>query len=108
MALAEVVGGTQSATLTTEHTLTTQTTAGTYILAVDLTNMTATDETELAIKVKMRSTSTSKYAYRETFAGVQDTPITFSVPVPVIAEIVCTLLQTDGTGRSYEWSLYKA
>jgi hypothetical protein len=107
MAITEITGGSQSATLTTEHTLTTQTTAGTYVLAVDMTNMAAADVVELAIKVKARSASASKYAYRQTFSGIQDTAIQFSVPVPVPFEIACTLLQTNGTGRTFEWSLYK-
>jgi hypothetical protein len=108
MALAEVTGATQSATLDTDHTLTTQTTAGTYVLGVDFTNHAAADITEISIYVKLRSASTSKLAYRATFSGLQDTPIKYSVPVPVPFEIICKLQQTDGTGRNFEWSLYKA
>jgi hypothetical protein len=109
MAMAEVTGGdTGTVTLDTPVTLTTQTTAGTYVLGVDFTNHAATDITELTIKVKLRSASSSKIAYQRTFSGIQSEIIRFSIPVPVPFEIICTLEQTDGAAKSFEWSLYRA
>lgn len=105
MALAVVNSGTQSATLDTEHTLDNDTTGKTYVLAVDLGAMLSGDITVLRIKTKVLSGGTLRLAYSATYAHVQAEPIVYSVPVPANIEIECSLEQTDGTGRSYPWSL---
>jgi hypothetical protein len=106
MAIAEATGGTQSATLDTDHTLTTRTTAGVYVFGVDTSAMVAGDVTEITVYVKLRSASTSKLVYRETFKGPTAEAIQYSVAIPVPFEAVLKLMQTDGTGRSYEWTAY--
>lgn len=106
MTVSENTGGSQTATIGTEHTLATVTTAGTYVLAVDTGNMVDGDTLELRLKTKVRTGGTSRLAYFVTYVNAQDDPNKYSVPVPVITEIVATLKQTVGTGRAFPWSLY--
>jgi len=105
MALAEVIGGSQTATISTEHTLTTQTTANTYVLVVDLLNLANGDVVELRLKTKTRTGQASQQAYYARFAHVQEDDNVYSVPVPANIEIVATLKQTAGTGRVFVWAL---
>ena len=107
MAVTSVGSGTQTATLDTEHTLDTETDAGVYVLVIDTSNMAAGDITILRIKTKDKSGGTSRLAYSATYANIQGEPHKYSVPVPIDTEIVCTLEQTDGTGRNYDWNLLK-
>lgn len=96
MAVASVGTGTQTAVVDTEHTLDTETTAGVYVLVIDTANMVNGDIVTLKIKTKYASGGTSRLAYSATYAHAQADPNKYSVPVPVDAEIVCTLEQTDG------------
>ncbi len=105
MALVVVNSGTQSATLDTEHTLDNDTTGKTYVLVVDTNAMVEGDVTILRIKTKALSGGTLRLAFSATYANAQADPIKYSVPVPANIEIEATLEQTDGTGRSYPWSL---
>ena len=107
MAVTSVGSGTQAATLDTEHTLDTETGAGVYVLVVDTSNMVNGDIVILRIKTKYASGGTSRLAYMATYAHVQAEPNKYSIPVPVDAEIIATLEQTDGTGRSFYWNLLK-
>jgi hypothetical protein len=106
MPVAENTGGSQTAVISTEHTLATITTAGTYILWVNTTNMVKGDRLTLRAKVKMRSGSTSTLAYIGRFANAQGVPAKVSIPVDTPFEVVFTLQQTAGTGRSFEWSVH--
>ena len=104
--MQSVASDTQTATVTTEHTLTTKTDAGVYILVVDTKNMVANDILELRINTKVAAGGTSGLAYMATFAHVQAEPLKYSIPVPVDTEIVCTLKQTAGAGgRDFPWNL---
>jgi hypothetical protein len=98
--------GTQAATIGTEHQLGTAiTVAGTYILAVDANAMLDGDVLELRVKTKLKTGSTSRLAYFCTYANLQGEPNKFSVPVPVDTEILFTLKQTAGTGRTFDWNI---
>lgn len=107
MALTSVGSGTQTAVIDTEHTLDTETTAGVYVLVVDTNNMVDGDVVILRIKTKNQSGSTSRLAYIKTFSHVQIEINKYSPAIPVDTEIVCTLEQTDGTGRNFDWNLLK-
>jgi len=107
MALTSVGSGSQSATLDTEHTLDTETGAGVYVLVVDTNNMVDGDVLILRIKTKNKSGSTSRLAYQATYANAQTEINKYSPAIPVDTEIICTLEQTDGTGRSFDWNLLK-
>jgi len=107
MALSSVGSGTQTATLDTEHTLDTETSAGVYVLAVDLNNMANADVVILRLKTKVKTGATSRLAFSRSYADIQTEKIVYSPPVPVDTEIIATLEQTDGTGRDFAWNLLK-
>lgn len=107
MAVTSANSGSQTATIGTEHTLATETTAGVYVLVVDTGNMVDGDKVELRLKTKARSGDTSRLAYRGTYRHVQLDPNKYSIPVPVDTEVVATLKQTDGTGRAFPWNLLR-
>lgn len=105
MAISSKASGSQVAIIDTEHTLTTQTDAGTYILVVDLNTLVDGDTVILRIKTKAKSGSTSRLAYTALYSNAQNIDNVYSIPVPIDTEIVCTLEQTDGTGRTFDWNL---
>jgi hypothetical protein len=105
MAVSSSANGTQSATVGNEHTLTTQTTAGVYVLVVDLANLQNGDTVVLKLFTKYASGGTSRQAYHALYAHAQSNPVVYSIPVPVDTEIKATLEQTDGTSRNFYWNL---
>ncbi len=105
MALSESTSGTQTATISTEHTLATETAASVYILAVNLTNMVSGDVTTLRVKPKVLTGGSNTLAFEATFTGAQGVDVVYSEPVPSVHSAVFTLQQTAGTGRAYEWSV---
>lgn len=107
MAITQVTSGTQTATISTEHTLTTQTAAEIYVLAVNLANMASGDTTTLRVKTKVLTGGASTLAFEQQYVGAQTEDVSYSPPIPSAHQIVVTLQQTAGTGRSYEWSLLK-
>lgn len=107
MAISSVGSGTQTATVDTEHTLDTETTAGVYVLVVDTANLVAGDIVVLKLKTKCLSGGTSRLAFQAVYANLQAEPMKYSPPVPADIEVVATLEQTDGTSRNFPWSLLK-
>jgi copper oxidase (laccase) domain-containing protein len=105
MALASVASGSQVCTVTTEHTLSTQTTAKTFLLMVDLGPAVNGDVFEVRVKTKVLSTSTSRLAYYAAYAHVQAQPNKYSIPVPSMHECIVTLKQAAGTSRTIDWNL---
>jgi hypothetical protein len=103
-----VASGTQTATVTTEHTLATDTTGKTYVLVVDAGAMadgTTPDLLELRIYTIVLTSGTERLAYIASFVGAQAEPQKYSVPVPADISIKVTLKQTQGTGRAFPWKL---
>lgn len=105
MALTSAATGSQTATIDTEHTLATETTAGVYVLVIDTANLVNGDIVILRIKTKYASGGTSRLAYSQTYSNVQTDLIKYSIPIPIDTEVICTLEQTDGTGRAFPWNL---
>lgn len=105
MSITVIASGTQTATISTEHTLNTDTTNHTYVLAVDAGNMVAGDLLELRLYTKVLSGGTERLAYVGSFQHTQGEPAKYSVPVPANISCKATLKQTAGTGRAYDWSL---
>lgn len=97
--------GSQTAVISTEHTLSTVTDAGTYVLSVDMNNMALGDKLTLRAKIKVRSTGTTRTAYTGTYAHTQENLVALSIPVPIVSECVFTLEQTAGTGRAFPWEI---
>jgi hypothetical protein len=104
----ENTGNDQACTLDTEHTLATITDAGTYVLAVDLNPLVAGDVLILRLYTKARTGSTERLAYQRTFGPiVPGEKNVYSVPVPSPFSFKATMEQTDGTGRTFTWSVYE-
>lgn len=104
--VTEEASGTQTATLTTEHTLTTETGDSSYVLRVDASNLAAGERLELKIKTRARSADTTRIEWHQIFRGEAIiSPSLLSIPVASIHETIFTLTQTGGTGRSFKWSV---
>jgi hypothetical protein len=110
MAISEHATGSQTATITTEHTLngtTPETTDGIYQLFIDCAAMVAGDVTEIRIKEKARSADTQRQILVATLAGAQSDPLWASPSFVLMNGWDMTLKQTAGTGRAYPWSIRK-
>ena len=108
MALTVTASGTQTATVTTEHTLSTVTGPKTFTLTVDTVNMvfgSTNDELELVLKTKALTGGTERIAYSAYFVGAQNTPIKISIPIPVAYTGTFTLRQVAGTSRNFDWNI---
>ena len=99
--------GSQTATLTTEHTLSTITDAGTYIVSVDVANMALGDETYIKIYGKARSSDTERLVYSFPLANVPVYGLFTSLPYSTPHYMKITLTQEIGTGRAYPWAAYQ-
>jgi hypothetical protein len=98
--------GTQTATVTTEHTLGSAiTSAGTYVLQVNTSNMVAGDELELRVKVKTLTGGSEALAFIASYSHAQAEPVKLSIPVISLYSLTCTLKQTAGTSRNFEWNI---
>lgn len=110
MSISEHASGSQTATISTEHTLngtTPETTDGIFQLCIDTANMAAGDITEIRIKEKCRSSDTQRQVLVATLAGAQSDPLWVSPTFILLHGWDMTLKQTAGTGRAYPWSIRK-
>lgn len=109
MALTTDSSGTQTATIGTEHSLAASTTAGTFVLAVDISNLAADEVLELRLKIKVLTGGTIRVTEMNSIRGpaAADGMIYRSVPVSGIWGCTATLKQLNGTGRSFDWSLLR-
>ena len=98
--------GSQTAVISTEHTLDTITTSGSFVLGVDANAMVLGDTLVLRVKEKVRSVGTTRLLYESTFSHVQGEPNIVSIPTASTNEIVFTLEQTAGTGRAFPWEIW--
>ena len=108
MAVTSVQSGSQTCTVSTEHTLTTTiTTAGTYVVKLDLNAAVNGDVFEVRVKCMCRSTDTQRLAYVASFANAQAAPIVLSVPVPIATDedLDVSIKQTAGTSRAVPWNV---
>lgn len=100
-----IASGTQSATVSTEHDLATDTTNHTFVLVTDCGSLATGDVLELRIYTKVLSGGTERLAYVVVYSHTQADPIKYSVPVPANVHLRATLKQVAGTGRSFPWAL---
>lgn len=108
MAVAIETSGTQTATINTEHSLATLAVAKVLTLVVDTNNMQNDDILELRVYEKVLTGSTRRLVFIGSFRDIPVEPIKVSVPVPsagFTSGFEATLKQTQGTGRSYDWSI---
>jgi hypothetical protein len=109
MALNRAFDGSQTATLDTEHTLASPTTADYYQLVVDLNAMQPGDVVILRVKIPARNGGTNRIAFQAIYGPIPPgSKVAISPPIPVVDASDFTLEQTDGTGRAYPWAVIKA
>lgn len=111
MAVTAQGSGTQSATVTTEHTLLDVAVAGVFQLYVDRVNMVAGDILELRTYAIVLTGGTRRVFQFESWAGAPDTD-DIGVYFPPIANDLTdsgslrfTLKQTQGTSRNFPWKV---
>jgi len=106
MGIAETATGSTTLSDTSETQLSTDiTTAGTYQLLVDLSNMANGDDVTIRAKVKVKSAETAIVAFERTFthaAGVEKIVIT--PPFPIGTHIGFFLQRATGS-NAYVWSI---
>lgn len=115
MAVTRQGGGTQVASIGTEHTLLDVAVAGTFTFHVDANAMAAADTTELRIYQILNTGGTRRVCYYQSYTGAQTDettkggPIKVSVPISNdltdAGSLRFTIKQTAGTGRSYDWKV---
>lgn len=111
MAVTANASGTQSATVTTEHTLADVSTAGVYTLHVDTVNMVAGDILELRVYQMVLTGGTRRVIFVSAFYGAQLADDLIKVTVPIGNELTdsgalrFTLKQTFGTSRNFPWKV---
>ena len=111
MSVTTYASGTQTASISTEHTLADISTAGTFIFEVDTNAMASGDTLELRVYKKVLSGGTLRVAYMTSYTGAQLTDDIYKISVPFSNDLVeaasarCTLKQTAGTGRAYPWKV---
>ena len=99
--------GSQTAVISTEHTLGTITTSGTFVIGIDTNAMVLADKLTIRVKLKVRSTGTTRLAYEASYSHVQNEKVIVSIPVVSTNEVVFTLEQTAGTGRAFPWEIWE-
>lgn len=112
MAVTLYGSGTQTATVTTEHSLQSVTAAGVYTLHVDCVNMLANDVLELRVYQIALTGGTKRVAFFSgQIVGAQPTDDVMKVSIPLGNDITdansiqFTLKQTFGTSRNYPWKV---
>ena len=109
MAVAVNTSGSQTCTISTEHTLATVTTAGVFQLALDM-NALADGATPdiLTVKIygKARSSDTERLMESWEFIGAQGKPLWRSNPELSPHHYKATITQGQGTGRDIPWAIY--
>lgn len=112
MAISEHTSGSQTATISTEHTLngtTPETTDGIFQFFVDVNAMAAGDVLELRIKEKCRAADTQRVVFKATLRDDQSTDdeMWVSPTLILLHGWDFTLKQTAGTGRAFPWAIRK-
>lgn len=102
--------GSQTCTISTEHTLATLTSAGVYQLALDLNAIvggSTPDILEVRVYGKARSSDTERRMDLHTFVGTQSDPLVLCKPIISPHHYKVTITQTQGTGRAVPWAVYQ-
>lgn len=113
MTVSAHASGTQTATVGTEHFLTSPNVAGTFTLHVDMINMAAGDVVELRVYQMVLTAGTARVVYFATYDGAQPADDLIKISVPISNELTDTnalrfsLNQTKGTSRNFPWKVLK-
>lgn len=106
MAVTENTSGSQTSIVGTEHTLATVSTAGIYVLRVDINALAVNDILELRVYTKARNgTDTERLIHGPAIYGPipPDQKLVDSVPIMATGDFKATLKQTAGSARAYPW-----
>jgi hypothetical protein len=95
--------GTQTAVVSTEHTLVTEVTGKWRVLVVSLANLVAGDTVVLRAKAPVISGGPDLLIKEYPFTGVQAEPNVQSFGFDMPYGGTFTLTQTAGTARTYAW-----
>jgi hypothetical protein len=99
--------GSQTATISTEHTLDTPTTNATYVFWVDTVNLALGDTLELRCYYMIDGTN-YRQVWKGSYSNVQASPGKLSPPIMGAGnQMRFTLRQTTGTGRAFPWSVLR-
>lgn len=105
-----VDSGSQTATISTEHTLSASspfTTNGTYVLKVSLGAMANADKLQLRVYTKVRSADGEEVYIKASYRDAQFKLASISIPIPSDVHVKFTLKQTAGTGRAFPWAILR-
>jgi hypothetical protein len=105
MAVAQVASGSQAATLDTEHTLHSLTALKTSELVIDLNPMVAGDIMAIRYYEKTLTGSTERLVWEQVVGHAQAEPVFKSIPCTCVHAGSFRIEQTDGTGRTFDWSV---
>ncbi len=104
--------GSQSATLTTEHTLSGAAITGekTLVCTVNLKNLVNGETVELRAYAKVETADAAPptavlLVYSATYQHAQGTPVRVSIPIRSAYSAAFTLKQTGGTGRAFPFRI---
>lgn len=101
--------GSQTCTVTTEHTIVSaNTTANTYQMMFDFTNAVNGDEFEIRYKSKCRSADSEVQEQVWTIANAQTNICHRFPPILMPTQFSVSIKQTLGTSRAIPWALYAA
>jgi hypothetical protein len=113
MSVSAFATGTQTAVITTEHTLADVNLAGTYTLHVDTINLAAGDVVELRVYQMVLTAGTRRVCFFTQFHGAQPVEDLIKVSVPISNELTDTgalrfsLKQVFGTGRDFPFKILR-
>lgn len=111
MAVTAFATGTQTATIGTEHFLSSPNVAGVFTLHVDASNMATGDTLELRVYQMVLTLGTQRVQQYYVCTDAQSADDEIKVSNPIGNELTDTnslrfsLKQTAGTGRSYVWKV---
>lgn len=111
--ISAYASGTQTATVTTEHFLSSPNVAGTFTLYVDAVNMVAGDVVELRVYQMILTGGTQRVVYYGRYDGAQPADDLIKVSTSTGNELTDTnslrfsLKQTFGTSRNFPWKVLR-
>lgn len=111
MTVSAYATGTQTATISTEHFLSSPNVAGVYTLHVDMNAMASGDVLEVRVYQMVLTAGTQRVAQTYYFSGTQPTDGKILITDPIGNELTdanslrFSLKQTAGTGRAFPWKV---
>lgn len=99
------ISGTQTAIISSTHTLIDSVSNRWFCGFIDLTNMISGDTTQVQALIKINSALVVWFT--KIYQGPVTNPLVFLPTLPSDLEYKVTLKQTAGTGRAYDFKFYE-